>query len=287
MPRGEARRLGADVCRGLAGLPRGRRGRGAVWLGGDGAVGWRLRRRRGQLLLGLLLRGRFAEDAEPLPALPEREREAPVRAAVGSVLQVCGYMALFSVAAAMAAKLLGGAAGDLLLYIADMPSAWPARRKRARPGRCGRGGGVWRPVHRGAEHGRASPTGRALAGLSRRARLCRRRLRARAAIALSRPRRRSGHGAVGDGRTGRRPRWRRCCCFCRRCWPWPVTATHAREKNQTLNKPKLLAKARQKGPKTAIYWGFSGCRGEDIVVWGLKKRGLTTGVKADIIAYAA
>ena len=76
----------------------------------------------GQLLLGLLLRGRFAEDAELLPALPEREREAPVRAAVASVLQVCGYMALFSVAAAMAAKLLGGAAGDLLLYIADMPS---------------------------------------------------------------------------------------------------------------------------------------------------------------------
>ena len=37
-------------------------------------------------------------------------------------MQVCGYMALFSVAAAMAAKLLGGAAGDLLLYIADMPS---------------------------------------------------------------------------------------------------------------------------------------------------------------------
>ena len=45
-----------------------------------------------------------------------------MRAAVGSVLQVCGYMALFSVAAAMAAKLLGGAAGDVLLYIADMPS---------------------------------------------------------------------------------------------------------------------------------------------------------------------
>ena len=59
----------------------------------------------GQLLLGVLLRGRFAEDRERLPALPEREREAPVRAAVGSVLQVCGYMALFSVAAAMAAKL--------------------------------------------------------------------------------------------------------------------------------------------------------------------------------------
>ena len=58
-----------------------------------------------------------------------------MRAAVGSVLQVCGYMALFSVGAAMAAKLAGGAAGDLLLYIADMPSglaraaergaAWP------------------------------------------------------------------------------------------------------------------------------------------------------------------
>ena len=39
--------------------------------------------------------------------------------------------------------------------------------------------------------------------------------------------------------------------------------------------------------KTAIYWGFSGCGGEDIVVEGLKKRGLTNGVKVDIIAYAA
>ena len=38
MPARRGAPAGADVCRGLAGLPRGRRGRGAVWLGGDGAV---------------------------------------------------------------------------------------------------------------------------------------------------------------------------------------------------------------------------------------------------------
>ena len=84
-------------------------------------------------MLGLLLRGRFAEDAKPLPTLPEREHEAPVRAAVASVLQVCGYMALFSVAAAMAAKLLGGAAGDLLLCIADMPSGLARAAQKGAP----------------------------------------------------------------------------------------------------------------------------------------------------------
>ena len=121
MPRGEARRLGL-MCAGVS--PVYLVGGVGAALFGSAAMGlWlALAQAAGQLLLGVALRGRFAADAETLPALPEREREAPVRAAVGSVLQVCGYMALFSVAAAMAAKLLGGAAGDVLLYIADMPS---------------------------------------------------------------------------------------------------------------------------------------------------------------------
>ena len=121
LPRGEARRLGL-MCAGVS--PVYLVGGVGTALFGSAEMGlWlALAQAAGQLLLGLLLRGRFAEEAELLPALPEREREAPVRAAVASVLQVCGYMALFSVAAAMAAKLLGGAAGDLLLYIADMPS---------------------------------------------------------------------------------------------------------------------------------------------------------------------
>ena len=121
MPRGEARRLGL-MCAGVS--PVYLVGGVGAALFGSAAMGlWlALAQAAGQLLLGVALRGRFAEDAETLPVFPEREREAPVRAAVGSVLQVCGYMALFSVAAAMAAKLLGGAAGDLLLYIADMPS---------------------------------------------------------------------------------------------------------------------------------------------------------------------
>ena len=60
-----------------------------------------------------------------------------------------------------------------------------------------------------------------------------------------------------------------------------------REKNQTLNKQRLRAKVGQKVLKTAICWGFCGCGAEDIVVEGFEKRGLTNGVKVDIIAYAA
>ena len=132
MPRGEARRLGL-MCAGVSPVYLVG-GVGAALFGAVEMGLWlALAQAAGQLLLGLLLRGRFAEDAEPLPALPVREREAPVRAAVGSVLQVCGYMALFSVAAAMAAKLLGGAAGDVLLYIADMPSGLARVAQRGLP----------------------------------------------------------------------------------------------------------------------------------------------------------
>ena len=132
MPRGEARRLGL-MCAGVS--PVYLVGGVGAALFGSAAMGlWlALAQAAGQLLLGVLLRGRFAEDRERLPGLPEREREAPVRAAVASVLQVCGYMALFSVAAAMAAKLLGGAAGDLLLYIADMPSGLARAAQKGAP----------------------------------------------------------------------------------------------------------------------------------------------------------
>ncbi len=134
MRRGEARRLGL-MCAGVS--PVYLIGGVGTALFGSAQLGlWlALAQAAAQLLLGLALRGSFAADTELLPEVPEREAEAPVRAAVGSVLQVCGYMALFSVGAAMAAKLAGGAAGDLLLYIADMPSglaraaergaAWP------------------------------------------------------------------------------------------------------------------------------------------------------------------
>ena len=117
MRRGEARRLGL-MCAGVS--PVYLIGGVGTALFGSAQLGlWlALAQAAAQLLLGLALRGSFAADTELLPEVPEREAEAPVRAAVGSVLQVCGYMALFSVGAAMAAKLAGGAAGDLLLYIA-------------------------------------------------------------------------------------------------------------------------------------------------------------------------
>ena len=134
LPRGEARRLGL-MCAGVSPVYLVG-GVGAALFGAAEMGLWlALAQAVGQLLLGLLLRGRFAEDAELLPALPEREREAPVRAAVASVLQVCGYMALFSVAAAMAAKLLGARQAIYYYISLTCPPALPARRKRARPGR--------------------------------------------------------------------------------------------------------------------------------------------------------
>ena len=82
MPRGEARRLGL-MCAGVS--PVYLVGGVGAALFGSAAMGlWlALAQAAGQLLLGVALRGRFAEDAETLPVFPEREREAPVRAAVG------------------------------------------------------------------------------------------------------------------------------------------------------------------------------------------------------------
>ena len=235
LPRGEARRLGL-MCAGVS--PVYLVGGVGAALFGSAAMGlWlALAQAAGQLLLGVALRGRFAEDAETLPVFPEREREAPVRAAVGSVLQVCGYMALFSVAAAMAAKLLGGAAGDLLLYIADMPSGLA---------RAAQTGAPWALAGAVAGFGGLCIAAQNMAVL----RQLGARWRCNCAFPPPPPKR----PWLGWRRARwRRPRWRRCCFWCPRCWPWPAMGGRSRKKNQTLNKAKFCGEGGQKGSKTAI-----------------------------------
>lgn len=75
-----------------------------------------------QLLTGFILRGCFSSESELVESTVDDAQEKPIRVAVMSILQVCGYMVLFSVIAGLAAKLVGGYAGDAILYILDMPS---------------------------------------------------------------------------------------------------------------------------------------------------------------------
>ena len=72
-----------------------------------------------------------------------------MRAAVGSVLQVCGYMRC-SPWRRRWRRSCWARRGDLLLYIADMPSGLAAAAQTGAPwALAGARGGVWRPVHRG------------------------------------------------------------------------------------------------------------------------------------------
>ena len=112
-------------------------------------------------------------------------------------------MALFSVAAAMAAKLLGGAAGDLLLYIADMPSGLA---------RAAQTGAPWALAARWRGFGGLCIAAQNMAVLRQLGVRWRDYLAARGFVAavcalalqlrIPAPRRRNGHGAVGDGRAG-------------------------------------------------------------------------------------
>ena len=74
--------------------------------------------------LALLFAMRFVQDeGEEITISGEFAPEkGAVRGAVEAVLGVCGYMVLFSVIAAVAAQLLGGSAGKLILLAADLPS---------------------------------------------------------------------------------------------------------------------------------------------------------------------
>ena len=131
MRRGEARRL-ALMCAGVSPVYLIGMGEALFHSAAFGAC-LAAAQAAAQLALGLALRGRFASDAQRLPDAPEVERDAPVRAAVAAVLQVCGYMVIFSVGAALVARLAGGIAGDALLYIADMPSGLDRAARRGAP----------------------------------------------------------------------------------------------------------------------------------------------------------
>ena len=72
----------------------------------------------------MLLLTRNAPPGAPLPPAEEQEKPEPVRAAVNNVLAVCGYMALFAAAAAVAARILKRRnAGLAVLCLLDVPSA--------------------------------------------------------------------------------------------------------------------------------------------------------------------
>lgn len=74
--------------------------------------------------LTMLLLTRRSRPSEPLPRLAADNAVEPVRAAVLNVLTVCGYMALFNVAAAVTAQVLRSEIAGLgALCVLDLPSA--------------------------------------------------------------------------------------------------------------------------------------------------------------------
>lgn len=84
---------------------------------------------KSQLLaqLTMLLLSRRKTSAEDMPAHIHQEIISPICAAAANILAVCGYMVIYSVAAALISGALGSEiAGTAVLCILDMPSA--ARR---------------------------------------------------------------------------------------------------------------------------------------------------------------
>ena len=89
-----------------------------VWLAGAQWVS--------QILTGVILRRAFREEQELLPEPELPEMATPIRAAIGNVLQVCGYMVCFSVAAGLLSRIVGEQIGNALLYFLDLPSGMAA-----------------------------------------------------------------------------------------------------------------------------------------------------------------
>lgn len=98
-------------------------GVGAAMLGSaaDGAI--LLRSQIAAQLLMLAFTRFLRVDGRPVEAPPPASAGDPVRLAVGGVLSVCGYMVIFSVAAAILARLTRSpAVGTALLCLLDLPS---------------------------------------------------------------------------------------------------------------------------------------------------------------------
>ena len=87
--------------------------------------------------LGMLLVFRFIKEENPAPVqlIPMGQSGRGVRDGVEAVLAVCGYMVLFSVAAASAAAVLGKNLGSLLLIAADLPSGMALIAENSAKGR--------------------------------------------------------------------------------------------------------------------------------------------------------
>lgn len=75
-----------------------------------------------QLALLLLLRNAWSDRKETVSAESELTADSPVRAAVFSIITVCGYMALFSGVACMLSRLCGNGFGNIWLCLLDLPS---------------------------------------------------------------------------------------------------------------------------------------------------------------------
>ena len=89
-----------------------------------------------QIGLLILLCGIIKPDAEPITAIPKKERmQGPIQAAVESVLAVCGYMVLFSSACCVAASFLGDTIGSAILIVFDLPSGLAELVRWEIPGR--------------------------------------------------------------------------------------------------------------------------------------------------------
>lgn len=75
-----------------------------------------------QIAMLILLRGSFTGRNAGVSYMIENNLPNPMRAAVESILCVCGYMVLFSSTAAATARWIGKDAGRCLLLVADLPS---------------------------------------------------------------------------------------------------------------------------------------------------------------------
>ena len=88
-----------------------------------------------QLGLLLLLRPLCGGMQDPVPGINPRQDSQPIRSAVETMLNVCGYMVFFSVVAAVAAQFTGAECGKLLLLALDLPSGIPQLAQWEIPGK--------------------------------------------------------------------------------------------------------------------------------------------------------
>ena len=108
---------------------------------GSAAMGWKLWQAQllTQLTLAVLLRRAWRQRVQSVPEMSGSAGEQPVRAAVLTILSVCGYMALFGAVNGVAATYIGRRTADALLCLLDVPSGalWISARPMAR---------MWKPV---------------------------------------------------------------------------------------------------------------------------------------------